>query len=124
MSGRHEVDVGERVQLAKFECFTARRDSGHCRKLCSIVFKLTFGPTPPNQLNVTHVMNSPKPSPFFTLPLLCIIVNTNQRTRNGVGLGTRLYRDDIEGGRRGWTKANHNTTPLQQAQLSNDQNEV
>jgi len=45
-------------------------------------------------------------SPFFNLqcaltvihgrgraafPLLCIIVNTNQRTRNGAGLGTRLY---------------------------------
>jgi len=27
---------------------------------------------------------------FVILPLLCIIVNTNQRVKNGIGLGTRL----------------------------------
>ena len=37
--------------------------------------------------DVTHVMNVPV---FTALPRPCIIVNTNWRTKNGVGLGTRL----------------------------------
>jgi len=38
-------------------------------------------------------MNSPRPFLFFaTLPPLCIIVNTNYRMKNGVGLGTRLLQ--------------------------------
>jgi len=42
-------------------------------------------------------MNSPWPSPFFAaLPLPCIIVNANRRTKNGVGLGTRLPSDRKE----------------------------
>ena len=39
----------------------------------------------------THVINQPRPSLFFTALLLpCIILNTNQRTKNGGGLGARL----------------------------------
>ena len=46
---------------------------------------------PPCPLNVSHVMNSPRPSMFFTaFPLPCIIVNTNRRTQNGLGLPTKL----------------------------------
>ena len=38
-----------------------------------------------------RVMNDTRPSPFFAaLPLPCITTNANQRTKNGVGLGTRL----------------------------------
>ena len=57
---------------------------------------IQVGPLPLTSLSrppdVTHVMNAPRPSPFFfcTLPLPCIILNANRRTKNGVGLGTRL----------------------------------
>ena len=41
--------------------------------------------------DVIHVIGVPRPSPFFAaLPLPCIILNTNQRTKNAGGLGTRL----------------------------------
>ena len=34
--------------------------------------------------DVIHVMNAPRPSPFFTgLPLPCIIVNANGRQKRG-----------------------------------------
>jgi len=34
---------------------------------------------------------------FAALPLLCIIVNVNQRVKNGVGLGTRLTHTCTKG---------------------------
>ena len=39
--------------------------------------------------DVIHVIGVPRPSPFFA-PLPCTILNKNQRTKNGGGLGTRL----------------------------------
>jgi len=44
----------------------------------------------------------PMPPPFFVLrfafalPLLCIILNANRRTKNGGGLGTRLYMNHVK----------------------------
>ena len=53
---------------------------------------LAVGPLPPTSTlgphDIIHVMDAPRPSPFFAgLQLLCTIVNANQ---NGGGLGTRL----------------------------------
>ena len=42
--------------------------------------------------DVIHMTSVPRPSPFFALFLPpCIILNANQRTKNGVGLGMRLH---------------------------------
>jgi len=49
------------------------------------------GPPPYVHLASTHVMNEPRPSPFFAILLLpCIILNAKQRMKNGEGLGMRL----------------------------------
>ena len=41
--------------------------------------------------DVIYVISVPRPSPFFAvLPLLCIILNANQGTKNGGRLGMRL----------------------------------
>ena len=43
--------------------------------------------------DISHMMSIPRPSLFFAaLPLPCIILNANRRTKNRGGLGTRLYR--------------------------------
>ena len=51
-----------------------------------------YRPLPPYiHLTSTHVMNAPRPSPFFTgLPLPCIIVNANER-KNRTGKEATLY---------------------------------
>ena len=56
---------------------------------------MRLGSSPPTStsrlLGVIHVIGVPRPSPFFAaLPLSCITLNTNQRTKNAGGLGTRL----------------------------------
>ena len=44
----------------------------------------------PTPFFVLHTIAVSRPSPFFAaLLLLCIILNANQRTKNGGGLGTR-----------------------------------
>jgi len=49
-------------------------------------------PTSPSRPpDVIHVIGFPRPSPFFALPLPCIILHENRRTKNGGGLGTRHY---------------------------------
>ena len=53
------------------------------------------GPSPPTSTlrppDISHVIGVPRPSPFFAaLPLPCIILNVNRRTKNGGGPGTRL----------------------------------
>ena len=41
--------------------------------------------------DVIYVIGVPRPSPVFrALPISCIILNKNRRTKNGGGLGTRL----------------------------------
>ena len=59
----------------------------------SVLFEC--GPLPPTFTllppDIIHVIGVLRPSPFFTaLPLPCIIMNVNQRTKNGGGLGTTL----------------------------------
>ena len=50
---------------------------------------------PTTTLRQRHVVSFPQPSPFFAaLSLLCIILNTNQRTKKGGSLGTRLVHSD------------------------------
>ena len=63
----------------------------------SMTGQIDYAHPPPSPMSalhppdITHVMNSPRPSLLFiTLPLLCIIVSGNWRAKNRVGLGTRL----------------------------------
>ena len=45
--------------------------------------------------DVIHMMNTPRPSLFYsTLPLLCTAVNANE-SKNGGGLGTRPIRMNL-----------------------------
>ena len=64
---------------------------------CSMFFE--HGPLPPPTLHplVIHMIGVPRASPFFSaLPLLCIVLNANQRTgrpgneANLLSLGRRL----------------------------------
>ena len=57
-----------------------------CLMKSSMLFK--HGPLPPKSNlhppDIIHVISVPSPSPFFTvLPLPCIILNANQRTKVG-----------------------------------------
>jgi len=65
------------IQSVRFEGF------------CLTMFKLTCGGALPLPcpFNAAHVMNSPKPSMFFTTLLLPCIIDANE---NRVGLGVRL----------------------------------
>ena len=67
---------------------TLRRSTQLCRQFLNLS---AVGLRP---LDIKHVMNNTRPSPFFTaIPHPCIIVNANRRTdKNGLGLGTRLSR--------------------------------
>ena len=71
-------------------------------KSSTLFHEFECGPLPPyvhltstsRPPDVIHVVSVPRPSPFFAaLPPPCIILNANRRTKNGVGLGTRLQPD-------------------------------
>ena len=52
------------VYSAWFECFTASPDSRHCRQLLLTLFKVICGcPLQPSP-DVTHMINTPRCSPF------------------------------------------------------------
>ena len=58
------------------------------------------GPLPPMSTShlpdVIHVIGVSRPSPFFAaLPLLCIILNANRRTKWGRDLGMRLVKSNV-----------------------------
>ena len=64
--------------------------------MMKLVCYLNVDPSPPTSTSrppdIIHVIGVPRPSPFFhVLPLLCIILNANRRTKKkGGGLWTRL----------------------------------
>lgn len=66
-------------------------DSGHCSELLSASVLKLFAVWPcPHLISTCQHSCDECSTIFITLPLLYIIVNTNLRNKNGVGLGTRL----------------------------------
>ena len=60
-----------------------------------ITHEFVVGHTPPyvtlSPTDIIHVIGVPRPSLFFcALPLSCVILNTNRRTKTGGDLGMRL----------------------------------
>ena len=71
------------IQSARFERSATSRDPQTIYTTSSAVFKLICSwATPPlRPLDIKHVMNGTRPSPFCAaLPHPCIIVNENRRT--------------------------------------------
>ena len=74
-------------------CGPGYRWSAWWWSLVYMLFECRLPPPPMSTLHppdIIHVRDVPRPSLFHALPSPCIILNANQRTKNGVGLGTRL----------------------------------
>jgi len=85
------------VQLIRFEHFTASGDLRCCRQLSLTMFKLTCSWAPPSlgPLDVTHVMNASRPSPFHPSSASMYYCQHKLKGKNGVGLGTRQGYDNV-----------------------------
>ena len=72
------------VQSARFECFTASEDSRCYRQVHSTLLKLTCGLALPSlcPLDVTHMMNTPRPSLFSLLFHFRVLLSTPTEEQN------------------------------------------
>jgi len=101
-SGGHEFIV----QSARFEHCTTSSDSRCCRQPCWTTFKHICGPICIHPMSLTWWMLPGLPRFIFlfcfvfvfcysSASMYSIIVNTNQRVKNGVGLGTVKARSGM-----------------------------
>jgi len=82
------------IQSAKFERFTASGDSICCRQLHSTVLKLTCSWVSlflRTSINVAHVMNAPRPSPFFAHFCFRVLLSTKIEVEKWGNAGKEHY---------------------------------